>query len=53
MNWIALMGENMIKGARGIKAKVLFQGLQMTHVVSVLVYNFKFCILGTPFNNVC
>jgi len=46
------MGENMIKGARGIKAKVLFQGLQMTHVVFVLVYNL-FCILGTPFNIVC
>jgi hypothetical protein len=34
-----LEGENTIKGARGTKVKVLFQGLHMTHVIYVLVYN--------------
>jgi hypothetical protein len=53
MNWIALMGESMIKGAKGVNVKVLFQGLHMTHVISMLVYNFKFYILGTPFNITC
>jgi hypothetical protein len=28
--------------------KVRFQGLRMAHVVFVLVYNFKICILSTP-----
>jgi hypothetical protein len=37
----------MVKGA---KVKVIFQGLHMTHVIFVLVYNFKLCISGTPFN---
>jgi hypothetical protein len=31
--------ENMVKGARGTKVKVFFQGLHMTHVIFVLVYN--------------
>jgi len=35
----------MIEGARGVKVKVLFQGLHMTHVIFVLVYNLKFHIL--------
>jgi uncharacterized membrane protein YagU involved in acid resistance len=43
-------GENMVKGARGTKVKVIFQGMHMTHIIFVLVYNFKFCILSTPFN---
>jgi hypothetical protein len=38
----------MVKGARGAKVKVLFQGLHMICVVFVLVYIFKICILGTP-----
>jgi hypothetical protein len=33
------MGENTIKGAKGIKVKVVFQLLHMTHVIFVLVYN--------------
>jgi hypothetical protein len=37
----------MVKGA---KVKVLFQGLHMTHIIFVLVYNFKFCISYTLFN---
>jgi hypothetical protein len=46
-----LMDENMVKGARGTKVKVFFQGLNMTHVIKfVLFYNFKICISGTPFN---
>jgi hypothetical protein len=53
MNSIALMGENMIKGVKGIKVNFLFQGLHMTHVVSMLVYNFKFCILGIALNIAC
>jgi len=40
----------MVKGARGAKVKILFQGLHMTHVIPVLVYNLKFYILNTPFN---
>jgi hypothetical protein len=43
-------GENMVKGARGTKVKVIFHSLHMTLIAFVLVYNFKFCILGTPFN---
>ncbi len=44
------LGENTIKGAKGAKVKVLFQGLHMTHVIFVLVHNFKICISSTPFN---
>jgi hypothetical protein len=44
------MGENIVKGAGGVKIKIHFQGLHMTHVVFMLVYKLKFCILGTPFN---
>jgi len=44
------MGEIMIKGAKGAKVKVIFQGLHMTHVILALVYNFKFCISDSPFN---
>jgi hypothetical protein len=40
----------MVKGVRGTNVKVLIQGLHMTSVVFVLVYNFIICILGTPFN---
>jgi hypothetical protein len=39
------MGENTIKGVRVTKVKVFFQGLDMTCVIYVLIYNFKFCIL--------
>jgi hypothetical protein len=42
--------ENMVKGAKGAKLKVLFQGLHMICVIFVLVYNLKFYILNTPFN---
>jgi hypothetical protein len=37
----------MVKGAKGTKAKVFFQGLHMTCVIYVLVYNLKFYILDT------
>ncbi len=47
---ILLVGENTVKGTKGVKVKVLFQRLHMTHVIFVLVYNLTFCILGTPFN---
>jgi hypothetical protein len=40
----------MIKVAKGVKVKVLFQGLHMTCVISVLVYNLKFGISNTPLN---
>ncbi len=43
-------GEIMIKGARGAKVKVLFQGLHMTCVIFALVYSLKFCISNIPFN---
>jgi hypothetical protein len=44
------LGENTVKGAKGNKIKILFQGPHMTCVIFVLIYNFKFCILSTPFN---
>jgi len=44
------MGENIIKKAKGNKVKVLFQGLHMTCVIFVLVYNFIFYILSTFVN---
>jgi len=44
------MGEIIVKGAKGTKVKVLFQGLHMTCVIPVLVYNLKFFILDTPFS---
>jgi len=47
------MSENILKGARGTKVKILFQGLHMTCVIFMLVYNSKFCILDTQFNNTC
>jgi hypothetical protein len=40
----------MVKKARDAKVKVIFQGLHMTCVIYVLVYNLKFYILDTPFN---
>jgi hypothetical protein len=33
------LGTNMVKGAKGAKLKVFFQGLHMTHVIFALVYN--------------
>jgi hypothetical protein len=33
------MGEIMVKGAKGTKVKVLFQGAHMTFVIPRLVYN--------------
>jgi hypothetical protein len=44
------MGEIMIKGARGAKLKVLFQGLYMTFVIPALIYNLKFYISDKPFS---
>jgi hypothetical protein len=44
------MGEITIKGARGAKVKVLFQGLHMTCVIHALIYNLKFYILDNPFS---
>jgi hypothetical protein len=40
----------MVKGAKGAKVKVIFQGLQMTHVICTLVYNLKLCISDTSFS---
>jgi hypothetical protein len=33
------MGEIVVKGTKGTKVKIIFQGLHMTHVIFVLVYN--------------
>jgi hypothetical protein len=38
---------------KGGKVQVLFQGLHITHVIFVLVYNFKIYILNTQFNTTC
>jgi hypothetical protein len=45
-----IIGEIIVKRVKGAKVNVNFQGLHMTHVIFVLVYNLKFCILDTPFN---
>jgi hypothetical protein len=45
-----VLGENIVKGARGTKVKVLFQGLHMTRVIFGWFKNLKIIILGTPFN---
>jgi hypothetical protein len=42
--------EIMVKGATGAKVKILFQGLHMTHIIPMLVYDLKFYISDTPFN---
>jgi len=36
------MGESMVKGAKGVKVKILFQGLHITCVIFVLVITLKF-----------
>jgi len=37
---VILMGEIIIKGAMGIKVKVFFQGLHITHVIfALIIYN--------------
>ncbi len=36
-----IKGENKDKGSKCAKVKVLFQGLHMTHVITMLVYNIK------------
>jgi hypothetical protein len=41
-------GENMVKGAKGADVKILFQELNMTRVIFVLVYNLIFSISSTP-----
>ncbi len=43
--FFVVMGENIVKRAKGTKVKVIFQGLHMTHVIFVLVYNFKFIFM--------
>jgi hypothetical protein len=44
------LGEHIVKGAKGVKVKIPFQGLHMTRVIFVLLYNFKFFILDISFN---
>jgi hypothetical protein len=43
-----MLGESTTKGVRGAKVKVFFQGLHMTLVIFMLIYNLKICILSTP-----
>jgi hypothetical protein len=43
----------MVKGTKGTKVKVHFQGLYMTGVIFVLVYNLKFYILDIDVNTTC
>jgi hypothetical protein len=42
----------MVKKSRGVKVKILFQGLHMTHAIFVLVYNFIIYILNTFFSTI-
>jgi hypothetical protein len=44
------MGKNTIKRVKGNNVKVFFQGLHMTCVIFVLVYNLIFNILSTLVN---
>jgi hypothetical protein len=44
------LDENTVKGAKGSKVKVFFQGLHMKCVTFVLVYKFIICISSAPFN---
>jgi hypothetical protein len=44
------MGENIVKRDMGTMVRILLQGLHITHVIFVLVYNFKFSIANTPLN---
>jgi hypothetical protein len=43
----------MVKGARDVKVKIIFQGLHMKRVIFVFVYILKFCILNIQFNIAC
>jgi hypothetical protein len=36
------MCENTIKGIKGVKVKILFQGLHMTRIIFMLIYNLNF-----------
>ncbi len=42
------MGENMVKGAKGVKVKILFQVLHITCVTFVLVIILKFVFQILP-----
>jgi hypothetical protein len=42
---------NTIKGTMGVKVKVLFQGLHISHII--LVYNFEICNLDVQYNIAC
>jgi hypothetical protein len=42
------MGENMVKGAKGVKVKIFFQGLHITCVIFVLVIILKFVFQILP-----
>jgi hypothetical protein len=42
--------EITIKGAKGAKVKILFQGQHMTRVIPTLVYKLNLCISNTPFS---
>jgi hypothetical protein len=50
--WNLDLGENMVKGARAPKVKVIFQGLHMTCVVFVLVSNIQNLIYSLTLPNV-
>jgi hypothetical protein len=50
--WKLDLGENMVKGARAPKVKVIFQGLLMTCVVFVLVSNIQNLIYSLALPNV-
>ncbi len=49
--WHLDLGENMVKGARAPKVKVIFQGLHMTCVVFVLVSNIQNLIYSLALPN--
>lgn len=52
-DWKTVLGENMVKGAKNAKVKVIFQGLHMTCVIIVVIYTLNFYIIDTQFNIAC
>ncbi len=44
------LGWNHSQRNQGCQSKSFFQGLHMTPIIVMLVYNLKFCISNTPFN---
>jgi hypothetical protein len=49
-SFVTFLGEITVKKTRVAKVNFFFQGLCMTCVIFVSIYNFKICISNAPFN---